>query len=103
MSKWTKLKLEEAQAISEAVLDAEVKIGELMAKVPTQSKYNAVKRQDTDVPSFERKTKTEIIKDAGFTPKQVQRFETLAKNRDIVVSTAMITLYIKTDISSFYP
>ena len=79
-----KQKLEEAQAISEAVLDAEVKIGELMAQVPTQSKYNAVKRQDTDVPSFERKTKTEIIKDAGFTPKQVQRFETLAKNPDIV-------------------
>ena len=77
-------KLHEAQDISEAVLDAEVRIGELMAKVPTQSKYNATKRQDTDVPSFERKTKTEIIKDAGFTPKQVQRFQTLAAHPEIV-------------------
>lgn len=77
-----KQKLEEAQAISEAVLDAEVKIGELMAQVPTRSKYNAAKRQDTDVKSFE--TKTEVIENAGFTVKQVQRFETLAKNRDIV-------------------
>lgn len=77
-------KLREAQDISEAVLDAEVRIGELMAKVPTQSKYNATKRQDTDVQSFERKTKTEIIKDAGFTPKQVQRFQTLAAHPEIV-------------------
>lgn len=77
-------KLREAQDISEAVLDAEVRIGELMAKVPTQSKYNATKRQDTDVQSFERKTKTEIIKDAGFTPKQVQRFQALAAHPEIV-------------------
>ena len=77
-------KLKEAQEIGEAVLDAEVRIGELMAKVPTQSKYNATKRPDTDVPSFERKTKTDIIKDAGFTPKQVQRFQTLAAHPEIV-------------------
>lgn len=77
-----KQKLEEAQAISEAVLDAEVKIGELMAKVPIQSKYNAKKRQDSDDQSFQ--TKTEIVEKAGFTVKQVQRFETLAKNPDIV-------------------
>ena len=61
-------KLREAQDISEAVLDAEVRIGELMAKVPTQSRYNAAKRQDTDVRSFQ--TKTEVIQQAGFTPKQ---------------------------------
>lgn len=72
----------EAQEISEAVLDAEVRIGELMAKVPTQSKYNALKRQDTDVQSFQ--TKTEVIEQAGFTPKQVQRFETLAAHPEIV-------------------
>ena len=33
-----KQKLTEAQEIAEAVLDAETKLGELMAKVPTQSK-----------------------------------------------------------------
>ena len=73
-------KLQEAQDISEAVLDAEVRIGELMAKVPKQNTHNRAKvRQDSGVQS-----KTEIIEKAGFTPKQVQRFETLAKNRDIV-------------------
>ena len=75
-------KLSEAQEIAEAVLDAETKLGELMARVPTQSKYNAVKRQDSGVKSFP--TKTEIIEKAGFTPKQVQRFETLAAHPEIV-------------------
>lgn len=75
-------KLHEAQDIADAVLDAEVRIGELMSKVPTQSRYNAIKRQDTDVPSFQ--TKTEVIEQAGFTPKQVQRFETLAAHPEIV-------------------
>lgn len=75
-------KLAEAQEIAEAVLDAEVRIGELMAQVPTQSKYNASKRQDNGVQSFH--TKTSVIEQAGFTPKQVQRFETLAKHPEIV-------------------
>ena len=75
-------KLAEAQEIAETVLDAEVRIGELMAQVPTQSKYNASKRQDNGVPSFQ--TKTSVIEKAGFTPKQVQRFETLAKHPDLV-------------------
>lgn len=55
-----------------------------MVKVPTQNKYNAEKRQDNGVQSFERKTKTEVIEEAGFTPKQVQRFETLAAHPEIV-------------------
>lgn len=67
-----------------SVLDTEVRIDELMQKVPTQSRYNAEKRQDTGVASFHGKTKTEIVEEAGFTTKQVQRFETLAKNPDIV-------------------
>ena len=74
-----KQKLEEAQAISEAVLDAEVKIGELMAKVPkAQGKRTDKKPTDTAVGKYD------VIKEAGFTPKQVERFETLAKNSDIV-------------------
>ena len=73
-------KLREAQDISEAVLDAEVRIGELMAKVPKQNTHNrAAVRPDSDVPS-----KTEVIEQAGFTPKQVQRFETLAAHPEIV-------------------
>lgn len=74
-----KQKLEEAQAISEAVLDAEVKIGELMARVPkAQGKRTDKKPTDTAVGKYD------VIKEAGFTPKQVERFETLAKNPDIV-------------------
>ncbi len=60
-------KLQEAQDIAEAVLDAEVRIGELMAKVPKQNTHNrATIRPDNGVPS-----KTEVIEQAGFTPKQV--------------------------------
>lgn len=73
-------KLEEAQDISEAVLDAEVKIGELMAKLPKQNTHNRAKnRLDSGVAS-----KTQIIENAGFSVKQAQRFETLAKNPELV-------------------
>jgi len=77
-------KLREAQEISEAVLDAEVRIGELMAKVPKGSggdRRSEVFKTDTGV-HFE--TKAEVIERAGFTPKQVQRFETLAAHPEIV-------------------
>lgn len=78
-------KLREAQDISEAVLDAEVRIGELMAKVPKASggdRRSENFKKDTDV-VFE-KPKADIIRDAGFTPKQVQRFQTLAAHPEIV-------------------
>ena len=76
-----KQKMAEAQEIAEAVLDAETKLGELMAKVPKKQGFASAIR-DSGVANVE--TKTEIIEKAGFTPKQVQRFETLAKNPDIV-------------------
>ena len=69
-------KLKEAQAISEAVLDAEVRIGELMAEVPKAKNQYAM---DTAVHS-----KKETIENAGFTVKQVQRFETLAAHPEII-------------------
>lgn len=75
-------KLREAQDISEAVLDAEVRIGELMAKVPKATggqPYQARSTMDTAVQS-----KKDIIEQAGFTVKQVQRFETLAAHPEIV-------------------
>ena len=76
-------KLREAQDISEAVLDAEVRIGELMAKVPkaTENQYTKV-QSDSDV--AKQKSKADVIRDAGFTPKQVQRFQTLAAHPEIV-------------------
>lgn len=80
-----KQKLREAQDISEAVLDAEVRIGELMSRVPKASggdRRSENFKKDTAV-SFE-KPKADIIRDAGFTTKQVQRFQTLAAHPEIV-------------------
>ena len=74
-------KLREAQEISEAVLDAEVRIGQLMARVPTmQGKRTDKEPMDSGV----QKSKQQIIEDAGFTVKQAQRFETLAAHPEIV-------------------
>ncbi len=74
-------KLKEAQAISEAVLDAEVRIGELMANVPKKQGFASAIR-DTGVANVE--TKTEVIEAAGFTPKQVERFQQLAAHPEII-------------------
>ena len=76
-----KQKMVEAQEIAEAVLDAETKLGELMAKVPKASGRPS-KKIDSGVEN--KKTKADAIKDAGFTQKQVERFQTLAANPDIV-------------------
>lgn len=79
-------KLSEAQDIGEAVLDAEVRIGQLMAKVPKATggqPYQKSRTLDTDVQS-RQPTKAEVIEKVGFTPKQVQRFEILAKHPEIV-------------------
>lgn len=72
-------KLREAQDISEAVLDAEVRIGELMAKVP-----KAKNQYDGALNSGVISTKADVIREAGFTPMQVSRFETLAAHPEIV-------------------
>lgn len=76
-------KLREAQDISEAVLDAEVRIGELMAKVPkaTNGGANQYRAKTTAV---SEKQKADVIREAGFTPKQVERFQTLAAHPEIV-------------------
>ena len=66
----------EAQDIADAVLDAEVRIGELMKQVPKSSggdhgnQYTGGKN-DTAVDFA--KPKSEVIRDAGFTPKQVPK------------------------------
>ena len=70
-------KLKEAQDISEAVLDAEVRIGELMAKVPKASGAR------TDIEPLihgDKKLKAEVIKESGFTLMQVSQFQRMAEN-----------------------
>jgi len=79
-------KLDEAQMISEAVLDAEVKIGTLTTEIPkaTNSGANQYQSACTTSVSDKQKSKSETIRDLGFTPKQVERFEKLAKYPEIV-------------------
>lgn len=78
-------KLHEAQEISEAVTDAEVRIGELTMAMPKASggdrRSDVFKNTHEDI--FE-KTKSEIIREAGFTPKQVSQFQRMAANPDAV-------------------
>ena len=83
-------KLREAQDIAEAVIDAEVRIGQLMAEVPKAS--GGDRRSDNfKNPSsgeFEKpkpqKTKKEVIEDTGLDRHQVERFEEMAANPDLV-------------------
>ena len=77
-------KLEEQRRLCDMILDASVRLGEMTKDLPTVSG----KRTDVEpVPNAEHrfeKTKKEAIIDLGFTQSQVQRFETLADNKDLV-------------------
>ena len=78
-------KQDEARMLSEALLDAEKRIGELTKAIPKGSggdRRSDNFKNDSTV-GFE-KSKTEVITDLGFTPKQVERFEILADNPDVV-------------------
>lgn len=78
-------KREEAQMLSEAVLDAEVRLGDLLKKIPKDSSFRGNQHSEPNrqccPPS---KPKKEVIKDLGLSEKQAQRFETLADNKDLV-------------------
>lgn len=78
-------KLAEAQAIAEAVLDAEVKIGELTAAMPKASggdrRSEGFKMCTAD--DFE-KPKRQALAEIGLTQSQARRYEMLAKNPQIV-------------------
>jgi ParB family chromosome partitioning protein len=79
-------KLEEAQFISEAVLDAEVRIGSLMSRMPKAQGLRSDLEHTDSGDAKSDKTKAESIRELGFTSKQAERFETLAKHGDIVES-----------------
>lgn len=71
-------KLAEAQEIAEAVLDAEVKIGELTRQMEkAKNQYDA---KDTAVHS----TKAAQLEQIGISEKQKQRYETLAAHPEVV-------------------
>lgn len=78
-------KKEEALMLSEALLDAEVRIGELTRILPKADKgnqYTGKMVRDSSVAN--QKPKLEVIQNLGFNSKQVERFETLANNPEIV-------------------
>ena len=53
-----------------------------MSEVPKATKDNARKQIDSGVDLI--KPKSEVIQEAGFTPKQVERFQILAAHPDVV-------------------
>jgi N6-adenosine-specific RNA methylase IME4 len=81
-------KLKEAQEIAEVVLDAEVKLGEMMAQLPKASggdrgnQYTGGKI-NTDV-DYGKSGKKESLSEIGFNQEQARRLETLAKHPEIV-------------------
>lgn len=81
-------KKEEAQMLAEALLDAEVRIGEILAKMPKASgKHNNRGNQYQSGKSSTAgtfSTKEEAVSELGFDRKQVHRFQTLAANKDLV-------------------
>lgn len=84
-------KMDEARMLSEALLDAEVRIGELTKQIPKADKGNQytgkmVNRSNTNnhFQEFSQSTKAQAIAEIGFNKDQVSRFETLADNKDLV-------------------
>lgn len=73
-------KLQEAQEIAEAVLDAEAKIGELTSKMQKAQGF-ASNIKDSSVPNV---TKQKQLEQIGISEKQKQRFETLARHPETV-------------------
>jgi hypothetical protein len=75
-------KLEEQRVLSNLILDASEKIGELTAKIP---KAPGIRPNQTSSPrGNEVETKEQVIRKMGFSKKQAHQFETLAKNKDLV-------------------
>ena len=71
-------KLQEAQDLADAVLDAEVRIGELTAELPK------AKNQHKSACNSGVTSKEEKLDDMGFSRMQVSRFEQLAKHPEAV-------------------
>lgn len=86
-----KQKRDEARMLSEALLDAEVRVGELTKRIPKAPAGRPEKISNTAVTNFNNnteilppQTKEEILADMGFGKMQVSRYETLADNKDLV-------------------
>lgn len=77
-------KREEAQMLSEVILDAEVRLGELFKDIPPkQGKRTDIEHSNIGVTMLE-KPKEERLNDLGFSKMQANRLETLADHKDLV-------------------
>ena len=75
-------KKEEAQMLAEALIDAEVRIGDLLKTIPkAKNQYDKCNSQQCEE---QKETKQEVIARLGFNKDQANRFETLASHKDIV-------------------
>lgn len=74
----------EAQMLAEALLDAEVRIGELFKQMPKSVGGRPEKTKPNSGHSFETETKAQATERLGFDRHQVQRLETLASHPDLV-------------------
>ena len=75
-------KKEEAQMLAEALIDAEVRIGDLLKQIPkAKNQYDKCSSQQCEK---QKETKQEVITRLGFNKDQANRFETMASNKDIV-------------------
>ncbi len=74
-------KRKEAQALAEAVIDAEVKIGELMREIP-----KATGNQHTVLlhPEVQKQTKAEAVEANGFNREQARQFERMSEHPEAV-------------------
>lgn len=79
-------KLQEAQLLSEAVMEAEVKLGCFLSDTPKAKNGGATNQyQAKSTPlSNEQKSKSEVIRELGITQKQAERFQQLASHPEIV-------------------
>lgn len=79
-------KLEEQRRLCDMILDASVRLGEMTKAIPKASadRGNQYTVGKPTVLSDSQKPKSEAVRELGFTPKQVERFETLADNKDLV-------------------
>jgi hypothetical protein len=90
-------KKEEATMLAGALLDAEVKIGELTSAIPKASggdrKSDSFKTDSSDVFDQQSKSQHEIVKQLG--ERNIQRFQQMAQNQDIVEQNNRLIQTIK--------
>lgn len=84
-------KLAEAQDISEAVTDAEMRMGELIKAMPKATAKNnpsGLKKMQTQIELHDdlglNKPKSEAIKESGLTQRQAEHFQRMAEHPDSV-------------------